>query len=1637
MENKNPNPGSIFADNGVVQPPPVNAPVGFPGGFDSDALQYQDPMALNRQPKTATASLNQSNIFMRVLRRADVILAILLLLSMIGVLIVASTRNGQPTNTSKGVSAQYATQDVPLGDFVANAQGVNFGTSSVVVNGTTLLNGGLVLTPSLQPSAPKQGQIYFDQDSDQLAYYNGQDFVGVGTGVTSVQGLTGAVALTAGTGIAINGTTISSTASGGSGTIASPGGTSGRIVKFTGVQTVADSLLSESGAVVTLAGDLTVANGLTLGTALSVTSGGTGSATLTANGVLVGNGTSPIGSITAGAAGQCLLSTAGAPAFAACPGGGGGVSSLNSQTGIVTLANATGAAGTVTLDNATAGGTKGIATFNGTNFSDNGAGTINTTQNINTGASPTFAGLTLSSALTVPNGGTGGTTFTSNGLLYGNGAGALQATSAGTGGQVLLANGSGVPTFTTFSGDLAVSGTGVTTIQANSVALTTDTTGNYVQGLTAGTGIDVTGTPGEAWSPTVAVLYGSSSGTAVQGNTGITVTAGTNLTGGGSITLGAGGTVTLNVANSPTFSGTLTVQGATATIGTTSQQGSLVLHDGNGETATLRVGSALAANTIIAIPTAVSASDTVCLLTLANCVGTGGGVSGSGTNNRMTKFTSTGSTVGDSTISDNGTTVTTSVDVVVQGGDATIGTVAQQGSLILHDGNGETATLRIGSGLGANTIISLPSSVGASDTVCLLTLANCVGSGTGSTLQAAYDAGNTITTSGSRDIAFTLDNDSSFTVSTAATRTGFTTFSLADGSNASPPAQLVLVRNNDTNQALAAGFKITSAAGGITTALDVSGSNITNAINIGTNNILSNSVTISSAELNLLDGRDAALVDTNDAVSTAITGTGALNSGSITSGFSSIDVGTDSIQGGTATLTGASALTLGTTGTNTGAILLKGSTAASGTITLTLVTNNPSTNTISLPNETGTVCTTGSVCSGYAASSGSTNYIQNQSGSDQSASFRITGTGRANTALQTILLDTPSGSSTLDIGTTNATSGINLNQVTAVKRTSSTAFTVQNGSGGTIMTVDTSNQRFSFNSSLLSQSSYSMFTLNGPNWEPTSGALSNTANFVANDVNTRTGAINSTTNALLLDATISVTGTGTGTKTTNSLMVEGTSTHTCSATNTCVWNGVSSTNKNTTTANITQNAFNLTPTGVTLGALNGLNIGNITAGAGTETAMNIGTGWDSILTYNGGSLINGTGILQSAALSGTYSNTLTLSSASNVFTGSTYNGLTLTSAADGFTVAGGTTGRTLTVTAADITVGSTIKPTSSGALTVQSNGANTLTLDAGGAAGINIGTTNANAVTLGSNGGTSTATIQGGTGGVSITSGANIVLGTSNTTGTLLVLDDKTGSGDPTGVVGGMYYNSNRGKFRCFEYDSNSSSGYWRDCMASARTGFYYVNDLFTTVNDSYTKFEGEGGNSCDSTRPAAVGRPGIIRCGSGSSTNWFIIGHNDSQANEIIFGNGDFWRYETSMMIPSSSNALSTTAQHYILRMGFLENSEDDSQNGCFFRYTDDVNSGKWQGYCVSGGSSSTCDTGTTVALDAWYRLTVSVNSAGNSADFQIDGVSKCQVTTNIPTTAGNDTAWGDVIDKTNGSTDRFIDVDYVEILGQLGTGR
>ncbi|NDG33475.1 hypothetical protein EB118_25900, partial [bacterium] len=119
------------------------------------------------------------------------------------------------------------------------------------------------------------------------------------------------------------------------------------------------------------------------------------------------------------------------------------------------------------------------------------------------------------------------------------------------------------------------------------------------------------------------------------------------------------------------------------------------------------------------------------------------------------------------------------------------------------------------------------------------------------------------------------------------------------------------------------------------------------------------------------------------------------------------------------------------------------------------------------------------------------------------------------------------------------------------------------------------------------------------------------------------------------------------------------------------------------------------------------------------------------------------------------------------------------------------------------------------------------------AGSINIGTYLAKSVNLGGN----AINLQ-------PAGSGNIVIGSVNGTANLLVLDTKNTSGDPTGTIanGSMYYNSNLGKFRCYQASA------WKDCdVASSSSSVLQGGNSFGEImqigtNDAYAlNFETAG----------------------------------------------------------------------------------------------------------------------------------------------------------------------------------------------------
>jgi len=193
---------------------------------------------------------------------------------------------------------------------------------------------------------------------------------------------------------------------------------------------------------------------------INVAHGGTGVTTLTTNGVVFGNGTSPVGVTGAGTQYQVLQAgVAGVPSFGAValdqaaavsgilPGTNGGTGVNNGANTITLGGNFTTASGDITLTSAgpssvtlPASGT--LATVGGTVASFSAGSTGFTPNSATTGA------VTLAGQLNLASGGTNANLVASDGAIVYSSSTAMALSTVGTVGQVLTSAGGGAPGWT-------------------------------------------------------------------------------------------------------------------------------------------------------------------------------------------------------------------------------------------------------------------------------------------------------------------------------------------------------------------------------------------------------------------------------------------------------------------------------------------------------------------------------------------------------------------------------------------------------------------------------------------------------------------------------------------------------------------------------------------------------------------------------------------------------------------------------------------------------------------------------------------------------------------------------------------------------------------------------------------------------------------------------------------------------------------------------------------------------------------------------------------------------------------------------------------------------------------------------------
>lgn len=136
-----------------------------------------------------------------------------------------------------------------------------------------------------------------------------------------------------------------------------------------------------------------------------------------------------------------------------------------------------------------------------------------------------------------------------------------------------------------------------------------------------------------------------------------------------------------------------------------------------------------------------------------------------------------------------------------------------------------------------------------------------------------------------------------------------------------------------------------------------------------------------------------------------------------------------------------------------------------------------------------------------------------------------------------------------------------------------------------------------------------------------------------------------------------------------------------------------------------------------------------------------------------------------------------------------------------------------------------------------------------------------------------------------------------------------------------------------------------------------------------------------------------------------------------------------------NSVSEASNGTHRFVAQFGFsVIVSINDQNDGCYFRYVDNVNSGNWQCVTASGGTRTTTNTSTSGYTGTYQRFRIEINTDATEVKFYINDSLVATHTTNIP-------AFGlrvfYMINKTVGNAARYLYSDYYSTLITTTTAR
>lgn len=191
----------------------------------------------------------------------------------------------------------------------------------------------------------------------------------------------------------------------------------------------------------------------------------------------------------------------------------------------------------------------------------------------------------------------------------------------------------------------------------------------------------------------------------------------------------------------------------------------------------------------------------------------------------------------------------------------------------------------------------------------------------------------------------------------------------------------------------------------------------------------------------------------------------------------------------------------------------------------------------------------------------------------------------------------------------------------------------------------------------------------------------------------------------------------------------------------------------------------------------------------------------------------------------------------------------------------------------------------------------------------------------------------------------------------------------------------------------------------------------------------GGGSNDRATTSDVEAGHPGVVLLKTGTSTGRGSI-HKGN--NSHTFGNANYI-FETLVKL----DALADVTNDYEVHIGMHGGITGEPGNGVYFDYNRSELAGNWRAGAARATNRDYTDTGVAVEADTWTYLKI-IMRGEEACDYYInDELVHTETGSALPTGDVTFSTAGLIINKTAGSTERTLSVDWVRVTADFTTSR